>query len=381
MNLRLIIRNVQSFIKIIFFAGIFFTYSSCQRKTQDTSRILNKTYKEPILEGREIIRDYLITTFTPGLSVSVSYNNEIIWSEGYGLASKELKVPASRDTKYRIGSTSQMFTAFAIAKLQEEGKLDINDSFYKYVPNFPKKQEEFTLKQLGVNSAGFGADDPTITLNKNNFKNLKDYISFYEDNPLAYKPGTRIYESAYSTSLLGVLAEEVSGTFYDKLVKTTILDTLKLNDTKIDIPFWIIDNRTEYYFNDYMARQVNAPYVDLRFMSPANGFLSTADDLNRAAQTLLKPGFFTQESIDLFFTPDTLKDGTPTNRGFCWWVMEEEERTAYVQLGSIIGGSSIITVYPKEKLVITACTNIQDENYEFPAKHIAELFIKHLGLE
>ena len=381
MNLGLTRKNVLSIIKIIFFAAILIACSSCQKKNQNQSRILNRTYKEPIIEGRKAIKKFLMTTFTPGLSISVSHNNEIIWSEGYGLASKELKVPASRDTKYRIGNTSQMFTVFTIAKLQEEGKLDVNDSFYEYIADFPKKKKEFTIKQLGVNSAGFAPDSPGLLTNNKKFKNLKEYISFYENDALIYEPGTYFENSTYSTSLLGILAEHITGTFYDKLVKNTILDTLKLTNTTIDNPYIIIENRTAYYHHDYFARQVNAPFVDLRFISPVHGFICTADDLNRAAQTVLEPGFFTQETLDLFFTPYTLESGYQTNRGFGWWIMSDPERTAYVQLGSTTGGGSTVAVYPDEKLVISICANIQDENFEFPVKRIAEAFLKFMESE
>ncbi len=378
MNLRLFTKNAFLFIKLIFLASIFITYSSCQKRIENESRILDKNYKNEIIEGRKVIRDFLVASFTPGLSISVSYNNKIVWSEGYGQASKELKVPASRKTKYRIGETSEMFTTFAIAKLQEEGKLNIDSSFYNYIPHFPKKRHEFTLKQLGVNSAGFLNDHHEILINPNKLKNLKEYIRFHKDDSLVYKPGTYSEKSVYSSALLGTVAEEITGKFYQVIVKDMILDTLKLNDTKIDNPFIIIDNRSDYYYHDYLARQINAPYVDLRFIAPVHGFISTADDLNRAAQTIMEPGFFKQETLDLFMTPYELEGGHKTNRGFGWWITKDPENTSYIQLGATTGGTSIIAVYPEEKLVITVCSNIQDKDFEFPARAIANIFFKKI---
>ncbi len=383
MKLEIIMTRKIS-ILILTTAIVLFTASSCKinKKDSNSGKILNKEYKEQIIKGREELRTFLFTSRVPGLSISVSIDNKIVWSEGIGHASKELNSPATRNTKFRIGNTSKMLTALTLAKLQEKGMVDLNKSYYEFIPEFPKKQFDFSPYLLGVNSAGFAPDSPDLVKNPNNFKSLKEYISFYENDTLVYEPNTYLLDSELSYALLGILAEDITETYYPKLLQETLLDTLKLSNTIIDDPYRIIDGRSECYYRDYIARLINAPKLDLRFLAPISGYLSTADDLNILSQTLLAPGFFSEESLDLFFTPNTLNDGKKTNRGFGWVIYEGPEgELAYVQLGSVIGGSSVIVIYPKEKLVLTACTNLDDNSGDFPSKALCNIFLERIRSE
>src|SRR6266481_997679 len=75
----------------------------------------------------------LIETNDPGLAVLVAQDGNILFENGYGLADREHRVPVIPQTTFRIGSTTKQFTASAILKLQEEGKLSINDKLSKYI--------------------------------------------------------------------------------------------------------------------------------------------------------------------------------------------------------------------------------------------------------
>ncbi|MGQ8336891.1 serine hydrolase domain-containing protein [Sunxiuqinia sp. A32] len=373
------VKKLYSIIKLLIISGLLIGVSSCQSGKNEKKLIVNKSYKKPIKESFELIKTYMYTSFSPGASISISHNNQLVWSQGFGYASKELKVPVNRETKFRIGNTSQMFTAFTIAKLQEQGKIDLKGSFYDYIKDYPRKQWDFSPYLLGVNSAGF-YDNATDQLIKNEeVKSLKDYISYFENDSLVYKPNSYFQKSDYSFGLLGMLAEQVTGTYYQKLVQEIILDTLQLKSTTIDNPFLIIENRSDCYSQDYIARLVNAPKTDLRCIAPSIGFLSTSDDLNKAGQTILEPGFFNEESLSLFFTPNRLSTNIKTNRGFGWWVTADEyDRKIYIQLGSVSGGSSILMVYPEQKLVLSMCTNLKNEEIESTINKIARVFLNQI---
>ena len=88
--------------RLIYLCLVVLFFTACINREKPTDRIINRQYKTEILESKKLLRDFLFTTFTPGLSVSVSYNNEIIWSEGLGLASKELNAPVSRGDRKSV---------------------------------------------------------------------------------------------------------------------------------------------------------------------------------------------------------------------------------------------------------------------------------------
>ena len=62
----------------------------------------------------------------PGLSISVSVDRRVVWSEGMGYADLELRSPATPQTRYRIGSVSKIQTAAGTAFLHQRGDLDLD---------------------------------------------------------------------------------------------------------------------------------------------------------------------------------------------------------------------------------------------------------------
>ena len=380
-------RNLSRLLRksVLPFTVILLISSACSKKESQINNrlVLNTTYKNEILEGQKALSIYLMTSRTPGLSVSVSIDGETVWSEGVGVANYELEVPATPETKYLLGRPSQMFTNFLIAKLQEEGKLDVNKSFYDYVPYFPKKKWDFTSYQLGTYSAGFRENKYTEVLNKNEFDDYKDYIEYYKNDTLSYEPNTSYLQSDYGTCLLGLLAEEVSKKPYSDLIEEKILTPLGLSETSLDNNYYITKNRSGKYNQDKFAFLINAPSIDFNLYAPAYGFISTADDLNKAGQCVLNTDFFNQESLDLFFSKNKItheKEGDyVTNRGFGWWVAEDSSnRIGYAQHGSTIGGNSMLVVFPEQKLVVSICANKDDQYAELPTGTIANIFLNKI---
>src|SRR2546430_3706349 len=88
-----------------------------------------------------------ITNDAPGAAVLVAQNGTVLFKKGYGLADVAHGTGFAPDTKSRIGSITKQFTASAILKLQEQGKLKVQDKLSKYFPDFPRG-DEVTLHHL-----------------------------------------------------------------------------------------------------------------------------------------------------------------------------------------------------------------------------------------
>ncbi|WP_163717649.1 serine hydrolase domain-containing protein [Mangrovibacterium lignilyticum] len=371
-HLKLTAKTVKSFLPAVL---ILFSFYSCKKKSHDPRIVLDHTYKKEIIAGREAMRVYLVGN-TSGVSVSVSIGGKTVWSEGLGYANVELKSPARPETKYRIGRSSQMFAAMLIAKLQEEGKLNVNDSFRKYIPDYPEKQFDFNIYNLGTHSAGFPENNENVVLNKGNLKSLKEYIKASENDTLVYPPNAYFAVNDYGPCLLGILAETIEKTSYSKLVKEMLLDSLGMDETILDNPSYITLNRATPYDRNFVAQLVNAPAIDSRFIAPAYGYLSTADDLNKLGQIILKKEFFSEESYKLFFTRNKLDNGFESNFGFGWNIYTDNQgRKVYIQQGNTIGGSSFLAIFPDQKLVISLCANMQDNSESLPSGKIAQIFL------
>jgi CubicO group peptidase (beta-lactamase class C family) len=111
--------------------------------------------EDQINKAKVIAEIFLKQQNIPGMSISVSKNGRKIWSEGFGCAdikSKQKIIPSK--TQFRIASISKTITAVALAKLVGYKKLNLDTSLYTYVPDFPKKKYDFTIRQIGGHLAG-----------------------------------------------------------------------------------------------------------------------------------------------------------------------------------------------------------------------------------
>src|SRR5689334_11211567 len=71
-----------------------------------------------------------------GLSAAVVYDQETIWSKGFGYANRERHTPATPDTPYRIASITKVFTTTMMMHLRDAGKLRLDDPVTKYLPEY-----------------------------------------------------------------------------------------------------------------------------------------------------------------------------------------------------------------------------------------------------
>ena len=83
----------------------------------------------------------------------IAMDGKILVSKGYGLANHELDVVNTPHTKFRIGSVTKQFTALLIMKLEEEGKLTVDDAVSKYIPDYPRGND-ITIHQLLTHTSG-----------------------------------------------------------------------------------------------------------------------------------------------------------------------------------------------------------------------------------
>nr|CAD7439595.1 unnamed protein product [Timema bartmani] len=92
-----------------------------------------------IIKAREYVKRAKEEIGTPGMVIGVSLNGTPVWTEGFGFANVENGVPCHAETVMRIASISKSMTMAVVAKLWEDGKLDIDKPVQHYVPSFPKK--------------------------------------------------------------------------------------------------------------------------------------------------------------------------------------------------------------------------------------------------
>jgi len=91
---------------------------------------------------------------SPGGTVAIIKDGELIFTKGYGMANLDYNIPNEPKTVFTIASTSKQFTAASIILLSEQGKLSLEDTLMKFYPNFPDYANEVTVQHLLNHTSG-----------------------------------------------------------------------------------------------------------------------------------------------------------------------------------------------------------------------------------
>lgn len=314
------------------------------------SRIARATAQELLARG------------IPGLAVAVAVDGKIVWSEGFGYADLEERVPVKPTTRFRIGSVSKPLTAIALLQLVEAGKLDLDAPVQKYVPSFPDKGMKITPRLLAGHLAGIRHYKGDEFLIQRHYANVIEGLKIFQDDPLVVAPGTKFSYSSYGYNLLSAVIEATSGESFLSYMQRRVFEPLGLRATVADEPSRIIDHRSRFYTRAN-GQLENAPFVDNSYKWASGGFLSTAEDLVRFGSRLLQPGFLKAESLALLFTSQKTSDGQETKYGMGWAVGRSKSgKTIYEHGGGSVGGTSQLVLYPDTHVVVAFVCNFASDD-------------------
>jgi len=102
----------------------------------------------------DYVRSEMSKRRIPGLSLAVVKAGRVIKAKGYGLSDMELNVPATPDSVYQIGSMTKQFTAAGIMLLVEDGKVSLDETIDKYLPDLPVSWKGVTVRHLLTHTSG-----------------------------------------------------------------------------------------------------------------------------------------------------------------------------------------------------------------------------------
>jgi CubicO group peptidase (beta-lactamase class C family) len=152
------------------------------------------------------------------------------------LRDRRANAPVAADTVFRIASMTKSFTALAILKLRDEGKLSLEDPVSKWIPEFARMElptrdtPPLRIRQILSHSAGFPEDNPwgDQQLSATD-ADLTNWLN--KGIPFSTPPGTRYEYSNYAFGLLGRVVTKASGMPYEKYMRAEILGKLHMDAT------------------------------------------------------------------------------------------------------------------------------------------------------
>lgn len=356
------------------------TLISCNKKNSDPSIVRSSKYKKDLIEAYQKLGVFKTINYVPGLTVAASIDNQLIWADGFGYSNVELKTKASPTHKFRIGQVSEVITALTVAKLSEEGKIKLDQPVSELLPGLSPKTSNYSIYQLGTHSSGLRTESEPA--GKGTSKSLEALIPTFVNDELFYPTGAGVSHSELGFDLIGYLIEKTTNQPFEKAVKKTLLDTLKLANTSPDHPYIIVENKASTYDYDFMAQPITAEQIDLRAKVASAGYLSSVIDLVKLGNTILYPGYLKQETIDRITSQFTTNSGQKSQFGFGLIVGKDNEGKTFIgQQGKTNGGICALLIYPEDKIVIAMSANIGNCSWELPVFEMASIFQKALHPE
>jgi CubicO group peptidase (beta-lactamase class C family) len=301
-------------------------------------------------------------SISPGCVVLIARQGEVIYEKAFGKANLELSVPMTTDMVFRLGSVTKQYTAIAILKLMEEGKLSLSDSIQKFLPGFPAKGQSITIENLLTHTSGI-VDYLALNTPQANapFMIRHDLepgaiIDLFKNEPLGFIPGTRYSYSNSNYFLLGAIIEKITGKTYREYIESGLLQPAGLKQTYYGGYREIIPNRVSGYAG-HKGDFENADYISMTIPYAAGALMASAADLLQWHKALYTGRIVTAETIKKATTPFILKNDTAIEYGYGWQIKTRDVGLSIEHSGAIDGFQTQEIYLPGPDLFIVTLYN------------------------
>lgn len=306
--------------------------------------------------------------------ILVAKNGEVVYEKYSGFRNPRV----SRDsidasTPFHLASVSKTFTAMAVMKLQEEGKLHVSDPAARYLPGFPLP--DVTIKTLLNHRSGipnYVHYMENLGWSRKKQVTNQDVLDFIIANHSKIQIGPANRRFSYSNTnyaLLALIVEKVTGRPFPEYMHTTFFEPLGMNDTYV---FTMADSAKflPSYFSN--GRQYAFDYLDQVYGD--KNVYSTARDMLKWDQALYAGAIFQQASLDSAFSGYSFEKPGINNYGLGWrmFLLKNGKKFVYHN-GWWHGNRTAFYRLPDDKVTIIAFSN-NDFTKVYSSKKIADIF-------
>lgn len=247
--------NLKSIVmqKYFLFIAVFTTIISCntkENKQTEGGSLYDSSYMpagfsnpdrlEKIKQAFPVIdrlfKEYADSNHLPGVAYGLVVDGKLVYKGNIGYTDIEKKIRVTSSSLFRIASMSKSFTAMAILKLRDEGKLNLDDPAYLYIPELKNLKyptadaPPITIRHLMTHGAGFPEDNPWG--DRQLADNDKDLVEFINKQiSFSNPPGIAYEYSNLGFALQGRIITKVSGMQYQDYIKKNILEPLGMKTT------------------------------------------------------------------------------------------------------------------------------------------------------
>jgi CubicO group peptidase (beta-lactamase class C family) len=330
----------------------------------------------------------------PGVAVCIVKDNKVVLMRGYGIKELGLANKVDENTLFMIGSNTKAFTATALAMLQEDKKLSLDDNVTKYLPGF----------KLDNKAAGEQAIIRDLLCHRLGFKTFQGDFTFYNTNltsqqiieKLGHMKATYLFRTkwGYTNSAFltaGEIIPKVTGQSWDAYIKDHIFAPLGMGNTlalTADMP-QSLNKTVPHTLVDERLSAI--PFGQLDNMAPAMSICSSVNDMSKWVLALLNNGKVgtrqvipmaaiqaTRQAQDIVGSVRHLNGETDYELyGMGWFLQDYSGHHIVMHDGGVNGYVSSVTLVPQDHLGIVILTNTdQNEFYDALRWEIMDAYFK-----
>ncbi|MFF2480154.1 serine hydrolase [Paenibacillus sp. NPDC058071] len=302
---------------------------------------------------------YLIEQRYSGLAL-VAKDGRVLLRKGYGLASPgKLNRP---DMTSRIASITKSFTAAAVMKLVEEGKLSLNDPISAYITGIPRG-DEITIHMLLSHTSGLPSE-----FTRGAERTIEQTVAEIRTKKLEFEPGTDYKYSNNGYVLLAAVIEKLSGQSYAAYVQSELMSRAGMSRSGTA-------TKSTPVIQGYVQQKgewVEAPYYVSQ--SGTGTLYATVDDLLKWDGLLRSGKLLTADSLEAMYTPHSEK-----GYGYGWIARDAAEGRTVFHNGSGSGYSTGMSRNLDNGLTVILLGNRAGMDTALLMEHIQTIAAKAVG--
>lgn len=314
------------------------------------------------------INSLILNTNFSGV-VSIKEKDKIIYENAAGFADKSNKIRNNIKTKFGIASGTKFFTALAIGKLIDEGKISLKSKVFDIIKyDFPLYSKDITVEHLLTHTSGmpdyydeekfddfdnFFLDIPWYKL-----REPEDYFPVFPQEEMKFIPGEKFSYCNGGFVLLAALVHEVSGIPYKKYVEEYVFKAVGLNDSGFFEMNRLPENTALGYIEDENGWRTNI--YNLPIVGGGNGgAFTTVGDLYILWDAFFKYKILSRDLTDLYVKPHVKAESEGENiyHGLGIWLRKEENNMQEYIVGCDAGVSFLSAVIRNDEIAFTVISN------------------------
>ena len=233
----------------------------------------------------QLFKTYTVQFHLPGVVFGLIVDGKLIHTGNAGFSNLAEKIPVDNRSDFHIASMTKSFTAMAILKLRDEGKLRLDDPVYLYIPEMKGQKypstdaAEITIRNLLTHGAGFPEDNPWG--DRQLGKTDQDLVSLIKKGvSFSNIPGLKYEYSNLGFTILGYIIKKVTGQSYQNYITENILTPLGMTHT-----YWeysqVPAKELVHGYRLVDEKWVEQPFLHSGAYGAMGGLITTIDDFSK----------------------------------------------------------------------------------------------------